>query len=228
MFKRKNPFIEKDSMHSLYESNQDSAPMHSMASSSYPDLPGTNYAKTQEDLFPQVHEVSSANLQDPAKQTTSFDESQDNPLWDHNPATNFQAPRPLESEQPETTLGKEVVFKGTLNFKRLLRIDGSFEGELVSEGKLVVGPSGTVKSNVNLQEAIVEGFVEGNINVSGRLEVRADAYIKGNITAKLLSVDEGARIEGNIQISGEKDQDIHEEDEQSPSSAMNQEAIASR
>src|SRR5947209_20556868 len=42
-------------------------------------------------------------------------------------------------EEPETTLGEGVTFKGELTFERLLRIDGTFEGELLSQGKVIIG-----------------------------------------------------------------------------------------
>ncbi|WP_201456807.1 polymer-forming cytoskeletal protein [Chlamydia sp. 17-3921] len=109
------------------------------------------------------------------------------------------------SEEPETTLGEGVTFKGELAFDRLLRIDGTFEGILVSNGKIIVGPKGVVKADIQLQEAIIEGVVEGNVTVSGKVELRGEAMVKGDIQATTLSVDEGVRILGYLAISGTKD-----------------------
>ena len=107
----------------------------------------------------------------------------------------------MEEEDPETTLGEGVTFRGELSFERLLRIDGSFEGDLLSQGKVVVGPKGKVKANLNLREAIIEGEVEGNIIVQEKLELRGEACIKGDIEAKALCVDEGVRIVGHVNIT---------------------------
>ncbi len=106
----------------------------------------------------------------------------------------------IEEEVPETTLGEGVSFRGELSFERLLRIDGTFEGELLSQGKVIVGPKGKVKANLKLREAVIEGEVEGNITVQEKLELRGEASIKGDIEAKSLSVDEGVRIEGLVQV----------------------------
>lgn len=108
---------------------------------------------------------------------------------------------PLE-EEPETTLGEGVTFRGELSFERLLRIDGTFEGEILSQGKVIVGPQGVVKANLNLREAIIEGRIEGNIVVEERLELRGEAVVMGDIEAKFLSVDEGVKIQGLVQVSG--------------------------
>ena len=120
------------------------------------------------------------------------------------PPENYPtSPEPsLPEEAPDTTLGEGVVFKGELTFNNLLRIDGHFEGELVSEGKLIVGPSGVVKSNITMREAIIEGKVEGNVAVLDRLELREQAEVRGDIDARLLSVDEGVIIVGKVSVTG--------------------------
>ena len=127
----------------------------------------------------------------------------------YTPTASYTEPTPqpkeVENHEPDTTLGKGVAFKGELTFERFLRIDGNFEGELVSDGKLHVGPSGTVKSNITMSEAIIEGVVEGNINVTGRLELRSQAEVQGDIEAGTLSVDEGVTIVGNVCVTPNND-----------------------
>lgn len=109
----------------------------------------------------------------------------------------------MQEEEPETTLGEGVTFRGQLSFERLLRIDGTFEGELLSEGKVIVGPKGKVKANLNLREAIIEGTVEGNITVQEKLMLRGEAVVTGDITAKSICVDEGVRMCGLVSIGAE-------------------------
>lgn len=112
-------------------------------------------------------------------------------------------PPNLQTEEPDTTLGEGVVFKGQLTFKKLLRIDGHFEGELLSEGKLMVGPTGVVKANVKMREAVIEGVVEGNICVQERLELRSNARVIGDVEARLLSIDEGVTLLGHVCVKAD-------------------------
>lgn len=104
-------------------------------------------------------------------------------------------------EEPMTILSQNVSIKGELFFEKTLRIDGSFEGQLFSEGKLIVGPTGSIKADIDLQEAFIAGKVEGNITVKERLVLRGSAEICGNITAPLLSVDEGVSITGSVSVT---------------------------
>jgi cytoskeletal protein CcmA (bactofilin family) len=106
-----------------------------------------------------------------------------------------------ENEEPETIIAPHVEIKGSLTFQKLLRIDGSFEGELHSTGKLIIGPTGSVKSNIDLEEAFISGKVVGNITVKKRLVLRGKAEITGDITAPLISVDEGVSIIGILNVA---------------------------
>ncbi len=106
-----------------------------------------------------------------------------------------------EEEVPETCIADGVEIKGSLRFQKLLRIDGMFEGELYSQGKLIVGPTGSVKADLNLEEAFISGKVVGNIVVKKRLVLRGRAEIQGDITAPLISVDEGVSIVGIMNCS---------------------------
>ena len=106
-----------------------------------------------------------------------------------------------EHEEPETVIAEGVSIKGTLSFQKLLRIDGTFEGELISTGKLIIGPTGVVKAHLNLEEAFISGKVTGDICVKKSLVLRGRAEVRGDITAPLLSVDEGVSIIGMLNVS---------------------------
>jgi cytoskeletal protein CcmA (bactofilin family) len=104
-------------------------------------------------------------------------------------------------EEPETTIADGITIKGSIEFKKILRIDGVFEGELISSGKLIVGPTGVVKANITLEEAFISGRVEGNITVTSRLCLRGRASIQGDIQAPLLSIDEGVSLKGSLTVA---------------------------
>jgi cytoskeletal protein CcmA (bactofilin family) len=106
-----------------------------------------------------------------------------------------------EVEFPETTIAEGIRITGTMSFQKLIRIDGSFEGELISTGKLIIGPKGHVKANIDLEEAFISGKLVGDITVRKRLVLRGRAEVHGTITAPLISVDEGVTIVGMLNIA---------------------------
>lgn len=124
----------------------------------------------------------------------------------------FEVAKESQEEEPETIIASGVSIKGTMSFQKLIRIDGTFEGELLSSGKLIVGPTGSVKANINLDEAFISGKVTGDITVKSRLVLRGRAEVRGDITAPLLSVDEGVSIVGILNVVQETPSDTQESD----------------
>lgn len=122
------------------------------------------------------------------------------------PPAPFIHEAPLYDDQepdigPEMTIGLNVSVMGKIAFQREIRVDGVFEGEFEGDGKIVIGPEGFVKADMDLYEAEVSGKVEGNITVKNRLILRGRAEVKGNITAPRLSVDEGVSIIGQVYVT---------------------------
>jgi len=107
----------------------------------------------------------------------------------------------LIGEQPDVVIGENVSFKGTLSFENLLRLDGYFEGTIEKGKKIIVGPKGSLKGNLQLDEAFIAGKIEGDIYIKERLILRGRAEIYGNITSPRLSVDEGVTIVGQLLVS---------------------------
>lgn len=120
------------------------------------------------------------------------------------PSPFIEAPY-FEDQEPETgpemIIGTNVTITGKIAFQREICVNGVFEGEFKGNGKIVVGPEGVVKADMELYEAEISGKVEGNITVKYRLILKGNAEVKGNITAPRLSVDEGVSIIGQVYVT---------------------------
>ena len=94
-------------------------------------------------------------------------------------------------------------FTGKLSFKDTVRIDGRFEGEISSENTLIVGETGHVLANIKSGTVIVSGSVEGDIQTSVQVTLHKTAVVCGNITTQRLVVEDGAQLNGQVQMPGE-------------------------
>ncbi|MHC4183867.1 MAG: bactofilin family protein [Planctomycetota bacterium] len=100
-----------------------------------------------------------------------------------------------------TNIPEGGEIKGTVTFGQAMRIDGDFEGELITDnGDLVVGKTGSVKANIRVRRAIIEGRVDGDIKASDKVEIRQKAQINGNLQAKELVVEEGVIFTGKCKV----------------------------
>lgn len=99
-----------------------------------------------------------------------------------------------------TVFAKDTEFYGDLSFKKSLQINGYFEGEIVSEGFLVVGEGAVVKANIKARTVIIHGTVHGNIEALDRLEIQSSGKLYGNIRTSKLKIADGVVFEGKCEM----------------------------
>ncbi len=98
----------------------------------------------------------------------------------------------------------DADIKGTIKFGEALRIDGKFDGELITDnGEIVVGKTGNVKANIKVRSAVIEGRVNGNIKASDKVEFKQKAQLMGDLQAKSLVIEEGVVFVGNCNVNPE-------------------------
>ena len=104
-------------------------------------------------------------------------------------------------------LGKDMEFEGKFSFTGTSRIDGKFSGEIFSSGTLIVGESATIKSQIHVGEAIINGEVHGDISAENRIEIGVPGKLFGNIQTPRLVIEEGAIFKGNCKMENVGDRD---------------------
>jgi cytoskeletal protein CcmA (bactofilin family) len=103
--------------------------------------------------------------------------------------------------KPEVFLGKGCKIVGTLTFAGPAEIEGTIEGEIIAQDRLIIGESAIIKGKISGTEIIVKGDVNGDINANKRLSLRRPAKIVGNIGSNVLSIEEGVAFEGKCAMT---------------------------
>ncbi len=104
-----------------------------------------------------------------------------------------------------TVFSKDTEFYGDLKFKKSLQINGYLEGEVESEGFLVVGEGAVVRANIRAKTVIIGGEVHGNIEATERLEILTSGKLYGNIRTSKLKIADGVVFEGKCEMIKEYD-----------------------
>lgn len=110
-------------------------------------------------------------------------------------------------EPINSIIGEEAEFSGDFKLKGSLRIDGVFSGKIISEGKVIVGKTGHVKTNIKARNVIIAGRVDGNIYAFETAELLSEAQIQGDIIASNLKMQDGVIFEGRAQIKTIENED---------------------
>ena len=94
--------------------------------------------------------------------------------------------------------GIEII--GSIRFQNDMHIDGNVDGKIESEsGKVTIGDCANIKGDINAGEVHVYGNVSGNVH-SEKCRVGSKAVVNGDITTRVLSMDEGAKLSGRAEI----------------------------
>jgi cytoskeletal protein CcmA (bactofilin family) len=97
-------------------------------------------------------------------------------------------------------LGKNARFKGTIMFEGTARIDGRLEGDISTDGILVIGEEAVVEGNIVARTVICAGSITGDIVASERVELVAPAVLTGHVKTPRLSLQEGVSFLGTSEV----------------------------
>lgn len=103
--------------------------------------------------------------------------------------------KPVGPTENLTILAQGTRVQGTLLLKGNLRIDGNMEGDISCQGKVIIGPDGSVKGNVKTVSAVVQGALEGDIEAQ-ELILKSGCDLKGNIFTSRLEIESQAKFNG--------------------------------
>jgi cytoskeletal protein CcmA (bactofilin family) len=103
---------------------------------------------------------------------------------------------PLAAADGATVLGPGAHFEGLLTFRGRARVDGSVAGEIAGHGLLVLGPGARAEANVEVDELVVAGEIEGDVRARRRVELLATGLIRGDVETPRLVIAEGGRLLG--------------------------------
>ena len=99
-------------------------------------------------------------------------------------------------------LGRGATYEGDLSFEGRVRVDGVFRGQIYTDDVLEIGESGVLEGEIDAEELIVAGRVDGKIRVRGLLTVEATGCIQGDLDAAKMVTREGATLRATV-IVGE-------------------------
>ena len=125
------------------------------------------------------------------------------PMWDSKNQKTLGSPKlePRDQQTKSSRLGPSLFVKGEISGNEDLLIDGGVEGVVrLNERTLMIGPRANVRADITAGEVVVRGNLKGNILARGRIEVRNDGSVTGDLTTPQVFIEEGALFKGSIEI----------------------------
>jgi cytoskeletal protein CcmA (bactofilin family) len=102
-------------------------------------------------------------------------------------------------------IGPSIHIKGEVASGEPLAIAGHVDGTIAVDGhRLTVDPGSRIEATVTAHTIIISGTVSGKLNAGSRIEVRETATVRGDMTAPVVCLAEGATVHGRVETSKRK------------------------
>ena len=114
---------------------------------------------------------------------------------------NKQAPSSIN-----TLVGAGTRVEGNIEFTGGFHVDGRIKGDVKAvDGKnavLSISEHGSVEGQVVAPRVVLNGSVKGNVHASERLELGPKSRVDGNVEYKLIRIEVGGEVNGNLVHTG--------------------------
>jgi cytoskeletal protein CcmA (bactofilin family) len=132
-------------------------------------------------------------------------------MWKKDPVNNQPTDRPTVKSDPSPDtaptqedviafVGKGVEFKGTIAYTGTVRIDGIFEGEIHTDGTLLIGEEAVLTAKVCAGTVISRGKITGDLTAKEKVRLLSPGVLNGSVKTPSLSMEEGVLFNGTIEM----------------------------
>ncbi|MDG2277200.1 MAG: polymer-forming cytoskeletal protein [Pseudomonadales bacterium] len=93
----------------------------------------------------------------------------------------------------------EVI--GDIKFTDQLYISGKVNGNVLADHEnatVIISEGGCVTGEVRVPNIVINGLIEGNVFASNKVELAPDAKVHGNLHYKLIEMQLGAMVDGQL------------------------------
>jgi len=102
-----------------------------------------------------------------------------------------------------------VSMVGDLEFEEGLKVSGVFKGNIShkrgTHSLLALSAEGRIEGNVSSYDALIDGTIVGDLVVEHLLELHSNARVRGNISYRQLSMENGAVVDGKLNRLGDEE-----------------------
>jgi len=107
----------------------------------------------------------------------------------------------------DTLIGRQTEVLGDVRFAGGLHVDGKIKGSVTTLGAdkaahLSVSESGSIEGDVRVPTMMLNGTVIGDVRATEKLSLASKARVTGNVHYKVLQMEPGAMINGQLLYEG--------------------------
>ena len=102
----------------------------------------------------------------------------------------------LEDDAFDTIVEDDISFTGNIKIKKTFMIRGKVNGNIDSEGDIVIDTDAIVNANITAERVLIRGQVKGNVIGNKLIFVTASGTLDGDITTGKVVLEPGCTFTG--------------------------------
>jgi cytoskeletal protein CcmA (bactofilin family) len=106
-----------------------------------------------------------------------------------------------KAEDINAFVGKGVEFKGTISYSGTVRIDGYLDGEIHTDGMLLVGEEAIIQAKITAGTIVSKGKITGEVIAKECIKLRSPAVMNGSVKTPVLSMEDGVLFNGALEMA---------------------------
>ena len=106
-----------------------------------------------------------------------------------------------KAEDISAFVGKGVEFKGTISYSGTVRIDGYLDGEIHTDGMLLVGEEAIIQAKITAGTIVSKGKITGEVIAKECIKLRSPAVMNGSVKTPVLSMEDGVLFNGALEMA---------------------------
>lgn len=104
-----------------------------------------------------------------------------------------------------TIIGNGSTVTGNMHVNGFIRIDGDIDGDLETDGNVIIGEKGRMRGNLTAKSAIIGGIVLGNISAKEGVKLMSSSAVIGDIITRRVQIEDKVIFHGHcISMNNEK------------------------
>jgi cytoskeletal protein CcmA (bactofilin family) len=110
----------------------------------------------------------------------------------------------VDAMKTATVLAQDVEIKGTIVFETSLTVKGTLDGEIISEGNLVISPTAKVTATIRTKDYTSLGKVTGDVTAAEQITLKKGSVHTGNLATSNIDIEPGAVFNGSLSMNTRK------------------------
>ena len=103
-----------------------------------------------------------------------------------------------------TIIGPRAMITGNVTVSGFLRIDGDIDGNVQTQGRVIIGEEARIRGNIRAASVSVGGVVQGDIIAPDYVVILSSGMVVGSVLTKKLRVDDDVILHGFCSAAGDQ------------------------